>query len=59
MVILRSANNIISLLKKKATSMLKLSRNRYDLLKAMKELLVNANLDIIDYSRQNIYPLYL
>lgn len=45
--------------KEKGTAMLKLTWNRYAMLMAMRELLVNANFDIIDYSRQNVYPLYL
>lgn len=38
--------------------MLKLTWNRYVMLMAMKELLVNANFDIIDYSRQNVSTLF-
>lgn len=39
--------------------MLKLTWNRYVMLMAMKELLVNANFDIIDYSRQNVSALFM
>lgn len=39
--------------------MLKLTWNRYVMLMAMKELLVNANFDIIDYSRQNVSTLFI
>lgn len=39
--------------------MLKLTWNRYAMLMVMKELLVNANFDIIDYSRQNVSALFM
>lgn len=55
-----TAKFVMKIEKEKGTAMLKLTWNRYAMLMAMKKLLlVNATFDIIDYSRQNVYALFI